>query len=118
MAKKLYPLRYVPDDEAEQMRILLREHEIDFHETSSGFLGVGTAAIWVNNAAQFDMARALISQYQEQRYQRAHGKYLERKATGEHTRFGDLYRKNPGRVITYLLMALFLMFLMTLPFWL
>lgn len=118
MAKKLYPLRNVPDDETEEMRILLREHEIDFHETSSGFFGIGTAAIWINHEAQFETARALLTQYQKQRYTLARGEYLERKAAGEHTRFSDLYRKNPGTVILYLLFALLLIFLMTLPFWL
>ena len=118
MAQKLYPLRNVPDDETEEMRILLREHDIDFHETSSGFFGIGTAAIWVNDEAQFDRAKALISQYQQDRYQRAHQDYLERKAAGEQTRFVDIYRRNPRMVILYLSFALFLIFLMTLPFWL
>jgi hypothetical protein len=59
----------------------------------------------------------LISQYQQQRYAQAHKAYLEQKATGEQTRFRDLYRKDPGTVIVYLLFALFLIFLMTLPFW-
>jgi len=118
MAKKLYPLRNVPDDETEEMRILLREHDIDFHETSSGFFGIGTSAIWVNDATQYDTARDLIANYQQARYQHAHQDYLARKAAGEQTRFGDMYRKNPGTVILYLSFALFLIFLMTLPFWL
>jgi hypothetical protein len=50
VATKLYSLRSVPDDESEEMRVLLREHNIDFHETSSGFFGIGSAAFWVNNA--------------------------------------------------------------------
>jgi hypothetical protein len=118
VAKKLYPLRNVPDDETEEMRILLRDHDIGFHETSSGFFGIGTAAIWVNNSAQFDAAKELIEQYQQQRYAQARKHYLDQKATGDQTRFGDLYRNNPGTVITYLLFALFLIVLMTLPFWL
>lgn len=118
MAKKLYPLRNVPDDETEEMRILLREHDIDFHETSSGFFGIGTAAIWVNNVAQFDLAKELITGYQKQRFAQSHQHYLEQKAAGIQTRFGDLYRRNPATVITYILIALFLIILMTLPFWL
>jgi hypothetical protein len=118
MAKKLYPLRFVPDDEIEEMRILLREHEIEFHETSSGFFGIGTAAIWVNDAAQLKTAKALIAAYQDQRYTRAHQDYLTRKAVGEHTKFLDLFQQNPGKVSVYLLFALFLIFLTTLPFWL
>ena len=118
MAKKLYPLRNVPDDESEEMRILLREHDIEFHETSSGFFGIGTAAIWVNEDAQFEPARALISKYQQDRYKHAHQEYLERKAAGKHTRFVDMYRKKPGTVVLYLLFALFLISLVTLPFWL
>jgi len=118
MAQKLYPLRSVPDDEAEEMRVLLREHDIDFHETSSGFFGIGTAAIWVNNPAQFDDARALITDYQAQRYTQARREYLTQKSRGVQPRFSDLLRKNPSRVITYLLTVLVLIFLSTLPFWL
>ena len=118
MAKKLYPLRFVPDDEIEEMRILLREHGIEFHETSSGFFGIGTAAIWVNDAAQLDTAKALIAAYQNQRYTHAHQVYLMRKAADEHTKFLDLFQRNPGKVSVYLLFAFFLIFLTTLPFWL
>ena len=118
MAVKLYPLRNVPDDETEEMRVLLREHEIEFHETSSGFFGIGTAAIWVNEPGQLSEARSLIAGYQKQRYARAHHDYIAQKAAGEQTRFKDIFKQNPGKIVMYLLFALFLISLTTLPFWL
>lgn len=117
MAIKLYPLRNVPDDEAEQMRELLRTAEIEFHETNAGFIGIGTAAIWVDDPAQFEHAQSLIAEYQQQRYHQAHDQFLQRKARGDQTHFIDLLKENPARIIFYILFALFLVLIMTTPFW-
>jgi hypothetical protein len=117
VAIKLYPLRNVPEDEAEEMRSLLREHDIDFHETTAGFIGIGTAAIWVNKESQFEQAKSLIEQYQLERYASARGLYQQRKARGEQTKFIDLLNKNPMKVILYVLFAIILLLLITKPFW-
>lgn len=117
MAKKLYPLRNVPEDELAQMRELLQAHEIKFHETHAGLLGIGTAAIWVNNTAQYDQARVLIEQYQQERYEKASSDYAREKALSIQTRFSDLFKENPLKVSLYIALALLLIILMTGPFW-
>lgn len=117
MAKNLYPLRNVPQDEADEMRALLNEHHIDFHETSAGFIGIGTAAIWVNDESQYDAAKALIAQYQTERFDRARRDYQQQLSSGNHNRFVDLFKQNPGKVITYILFAFCLIYLMARPFW-
>jgi len=118
MARKLYALRNVPDDEIDEMRALLREHDIDFHETDAGFFGIGTAAIWVKQTGQFDQAKALITEYQQQRFERARGEYEALKAQGRHPRLIDALRARPGRMMVYLLFALLLLAIMTGPYWL
>ena len=40
MPLQLFNLRGVPEDEAEDIRQLLDEHEIEFYETSAGNWGV------------------------------------------------------------------------------
>jgi len=118
MAKKLYALRNVPEDEIDEMRALLRQHDIDFHETDAGFFGIATAAIWVNQPQQFEQAQALIRDYQQQRYHRARSDYEARVEANEQTRFIDLLFARPGKIIVYLLFALILIAIMTLPYWL
>ena len=118
MARKLYSLRNVPDDEADEMRSLLQEHDVDFHETSAGFLGIGTAAIWVKDETQFDLARDLIADYQAERYNNAREAYLRKLAEGTHTRFSDIFMRDPWRIFMMILFALFLILLTVLPFFL
>lgn len=118
MARKLFPLRNVPDDEAEQIRTLLREQGIEFHETPSGFLGLGTAAIWVNDDSKFETARILLASYQQSRFQQAREDYLKLKAENRHAKFGELLRREPWKFLLYLSLALLLLLLTTLPFWL
>ena len=117
MAKKLYALRNVPDDEAEEMRMILRENDIDFHETSAGFIGIGTAAIWVNDETQFDDARDLIEEYQRARYTNAREAYLQQKTAGSEKKFVDNLKAYPLRTTAYIGFALFLLFLVARPFW-
>ena len=118
MARKLYALRNVPEDEADEMRELLRLNGVDFHETSAGFLGFGTAAIWIRDETQFDFARKLIADYQDERYNKARETYLRQRAEGTHTRFADTFMRDPLRIIMLFLFALFLVSLTVLPFFL
>lgn len=118
MAKKLYALRNVPEDEIDEMRAVLREHDIDFHETDAGFFGIATAALWINEPLQFDQAKQLIDDYQLQRYQHARNEYETMKAKGAQPRFTDFFRAEPGKIITYILFALLLIAIMTGPYWL
>ena len=117
MAKKLYALRNVPEDEIEAMRIILRENNIEFHETDAGFFGIGTAAIWVNNHTQLLQAQTLIQTFQSDRFEKARANYVQQKSIGEHIKFIDLFKQNPGKIILYLVFALFLLLLSTTPFW-
>jgi hypothetical protein len=118
MAKKLVALRNVPDDEADELRQLLRDNDIDFHETTAGFTGLGTAAIWINDASQVDAAKALFKAYQAQRYEHAREEYLARKLAGDNASFLDICRDSPGKISLYFAVALLLLGLTTLPFWL
>ncbi|MDX1464786.1 MAG: DUF6164 family protein, partial [Halomonas sp.] len=65
MAKLLFHLGNVPDEEAEAVRRLLDEHAIATYETRAGFWGLGVAAIWLRDEAQRERARALIDAYQQ-----------------------------------------------------
>jgi hypothetical protein len=51
MARLLFKLAQVPDDEAAEIRALLDEHQIHYYETDAGFFRVGLDAIWLADGA-------------------------------------------------------------------
>jgi len=64
MAKLVFALKYVPEEEAATIRQILMDNDIEFYETSAGRWQISLAAIWVRNNADFEPARALILQDQ------------------------------------------------------
>ncbi len=75
MSIMLFKLRNVAEDEADEIRVLLAEHEIEFYETSNGRWGLGFAAIWLTDTLKLEEAKALIATYQKQRLQCAREAY-------------------------------------------
>lgn len=116
MAKLLFHLRGVPDDEADSVRHLLEEQTIEFSETNAGILGIGTAAIWVVKPDEFDHAKNLVKAYQKQRYDQARSEYEHDKKTGKTPTLADAMRNNPIRLIGFLVASALLIYLVLLPF--
>ncbi|SBS29915.1 hypothetical protein MAQ5080_01539 [Marinomonas aquimarina] len=71
MAQLVFRLKNVPDEEADDIRALLNEHEIEFYETSAGRWQISMAGIWVRDKEQAQRAKALIAEDQSQRAARA-----------------------------------------------
>lgn len=67
MAKIIFSLKYVEEDEANDIRALLMEHDIEFYETTAGRWQISLAAIWVRNNEDYGKARALIEEDQKLR---------------------------------------------------
>ena len=59
MARLLFKLAQVPDDEAQEIRTLLNDHQITYYETDAGFFRVGLDAIWLADGTQEERAREL-----------------------------------------------------------
>jgi len=116
MAAKLFKLRHVPDDEAEEIRQLLLEHEIGFYETEAGGWGISVPAIWIHDDSRLAEAKALIDVYQQERAKRARAEYQQLKDLGSHTTMADKIRQNPIRFILFLLMTLFILYVSLAPF--
>jgi len=116
MAVRLFKLSNVPDDEAEDVRLLLSEHEIAFYETHAGGFGIGTPAIWLHDDEQFERASALIDSYQKQRYEEKHAEYESLREEGRHTTFLDIFKQHPVLVIVFLLVSLFILYASLSPF--
>ena len=111
MAKLLFRMRDVPDDEAEEVRELLTQNEIPFFETFAGNWGISMPGLWLVNEQQFDKARALLDEYQEIRSTRVKSQYLKQREQGEIRTFWESFRAEPVRLSLYLGLAALVLFL-------
>ena len=116
MPIQLLILRNVPDDEAEEIRELLRKRAIDFYETPEGNWGVSMPAIWLNNEFQLEEAKALIEKYHEERFAKARSEYERLKHEGKQWTFWDEAKKNPLRLIAYAIIIAVILYFSTYPF--
>jgi hypothetical protein len=71
MAKLLFKLQGVPEDEIQQVRELCESLELDIYETEAGRWQIGIAAIWLKDDSQYSLAREALDEYHAQRYQDA-----------------------------------------------
>lgn len=111
MAKILFRLNGVPDDEAADVRELLTLHAIDFYETSAGNWGVSMAAIWLKNDDQFETARALLDDYQSQRTIKVREEYAQLKREGKHKTFLQSVSQKPISFTVHLALAMLVIYL-------
>ena len=116
MGKLIFRLRNVPDDEADDVRALLSENDFEFYETSGGFFGIGTAAIWLEDEGQFRAAKALIDEYQMRRAETAREEYEALKREGKARSLVDIVRDDPLQFLAYLAVAAFLIYVTVMPF--
>jgi hypothetical protein len=69
MSTLVFRLKYVPDEEADEIRQLLAENDIAFYETSAGRWQISMAGLWVKDKEQAIKARELIREDQIARAQ-------------------------------------------------
>lgn len=83
MSVLFFSLRGVPDDEADDIRSLLTENQIDFYETSAGNWGISLPALWLIDKENLPTAQRLFDAYQNQRQIEQRTLYKQRKANGQ-----------------------------------
>lgn len=116
MPVKLFTLNNVPDDEAEDVRELLRSHAIEFHETSAGLWGMSVSALWLRDESKFREARRLIDEYQSERLLRVKEEYANLRRDGRNRTVIDLIKENPLRFLGYLAAVAVVIYFSTKPF--
>ena len=116
MTIRIFNLRGVPDDEAEDIRELLQQDSIDFYETPAGNWGMSTPSLWLNDESLAPRARTLISTYQKARQIKAKADYAQQKSAGEHRTLFDSIRENPLRFVIYMIIICALLYISTIPF--
>lgn len=119
MAKLLFSLRNVPDDEAGEVRALLERHGLGWYETGAGLLGLSSPALWLREDGEYPRARALLDEYQQQRRAQAQAEARQRAGRGEAESFMQLLRTRPGFILPRLLAIVVIIALtLALPWWL
>ena len=116
MSALLFKLRNVPDDEAEDIRKLMQEHDIDIYETSAGNWGISMPAIWVQNDDSLPKAKQLLAQYQQARASSARQTYEEDQRMGRTPGFIQRLTERPFAIVGTILFCLFVVYVMISPF--
>lgn len=116
MAVKLFALNGVPDDEAEEVRALLKSSGVEFHETSAGNWGISSAAIWLKDDSRLEEARALIANYQGERQARARAEYEQLCREGRQRTVWHVIQEHPLRFFAYMAVIAAVLYFSINPF--
>lgn len=118
MSHLLLNLYRVPDDEAEDVRRLLDEHHIPWHETQPSPWGISHGGIWVTEDKDIAEATRVFDAYQAERSARARAEYAAARAAGSLPTFWSQLRANPKYVLLTLLAVILVLAVTALPVWL
>jgi len=116
MAVLLFKLNAVPDDEADDIRGLLTDNDINYYETSAGNWGISVAGIWLRNKDQLEQATRLIDEYEQARYQHARAEYQKLRAEGRQRTLLDMIKESPLRFLAYLVVIGLILYFSIKPF--
>lgn len=116
MAKLLFNLRGVPDDEAADVRALLDAHGFDYYETPAGSWGISSPGLWLRDESQLREARSVLAQYQQERAATARQEHERLRREGRAPSFVDELRERPLRFVVYAGIAVVVLYFSTRPF--
>ena len=116
MAKLIFKLKSVPFDEAEDIKNLLTENQIEFYETPPGNWEISMHALWLNDEADYILAKQLIDDYQLKRSERVRLETQLQIDKGELETFSQRIINRPVQFITILAIILFILYFSVMPF--
>ncbi len=116
MAKIIFKLQSVCDDEAQDVKNLLSDHGIDFYESPAGNWGVSMHALWLNDETEYSRAKQLIDEYQLDRSQRVRRETQQKIASGEYETFVKRLFNKPVQVMLTLAFIVFILYVSIAPY--
>jgi len=116
MPHHLMNLRHVPDDEADEIRELFETHEVRYYETPPSRWGISMGGFWVHDPEEARRARALLTEYQQQRLARQRQDYEQSLASGQTGGFWFRLRQKPVTTLAACVAIVFIAALSLLPF--
>lgn len=115
MAKLLLNLRYVPEDEAADVRAFLDAARLEWYQTRPSPFGISQGGIWLRNNDDLPEAKRLMADYQSGRQARARAEQAQAERDGTAETFGDIVRRDPVRFAGIVVAILFLLGLLAVP---
>ncbi len=103
-------------DEADDIKNLLTENNIDFYESPAGNWGISMHALWVNDEGQSSLAKKLIAEYQLKRSERIRQETQQKMEEGELETFFQRILSRPVEFILLLALILFILYVSIMPF--
>jgi len=116
VTKLLINLRGVPEDEADEIRVLLEEHGIAFYETPPSRWGVSAGGIWLRRREDVEPAERLVAEYQLRRAEKARAELVAAEREGRRRTIGTVFREDPLRFVAALFGIAAVIGLLALPF--
>ena len=104
------------EEEAEAIRELLRDNEIEFYETPAGNWGISAGAIWLPDAASVERAKGLLETHDRESARAAREYFEELRRSGRQETIWERVRHHPLRTLIYLAAVVFILYLSTVPF--
>ena len=115
MARLLLNLRYVPEDEAADVRAFLDAAGLEWYQTRPSPFGISQGGIWLRNNDDLPEAKRLMADYQREHQARARAERARAEREGTAETFADIVRADPVRVVMIVLAIVFLVGLMAVP---
>jgi len=108
VAKLLFKLNGVTDEEADFVRARLDEAEVDYYETSKGRFGISLGGIWLRAEGDFDATRVLLNEIQQD--------WLDEVRQYPVPSMGERFYEHPTRFILTLIAIVAIASLTVIPF--
>lgn len=115
MPKQLLNLRYVTDEEAEEVVELLERARIEHYLTPPGSFGISAGGIWLVHEADQARAQALMDEYQAERSKRVRQELDQARSEGRVETFWSLLKRRPLQTGLYLFAAIFILMVLFAP---
>ncbi len=116
MAALLMNLRYVPDEEADEVRTLLDEKSIPYYETPPSMWGISAGAIWLSDEQDKERAKQLLQDYQRRRFEHQRAAWQQARERGEAPTLWQGFKASPMRTLALFLATLFVLLFALMPF--
>lgn len=108
-------LHHVPDDEANAVRDLLDEANMDWYEIAPNRWGISPGAIWISENDDYDAAKTLLDDFQTRRAQVAKAEYENGGRDGTRASILEIARDDPKKFLVALLCIALMLGLAALP---
>jgi hypothetical protein len=118
MAQRLMSLWNVPDDELEEIHVLLDSNAIEYYVTAGSLFGISGPALWLRDTTQLPQAKLLLEHYAAQRAVESRQRWQDEHAAGTQRTVFDMLREQPLKFLVCMVLVLGLLYVSLVQVWL